>query len=343
MPSINTAYTWMINACNAPNIGYSQKYRRGQNVNGITYYDCSSLISQALTQAGYFETNPWFTTYTMGQYLLDVGAQHFKTDAVPWQTGDILVVRNASRQHTEMCYEPADTGGITMGAHTANVPLAQQVSINNFVTGVDYYTDLYRLGKATKLKWISKNNYLTEEEMQNNAYVFYSIMWGYGFTLNAVAGMLGNFERESNINPGLWQNLDQGNYSLGFGLAQWTPATNYTNWAKSQGFEIDDGDGQCLWLDTQTEPSGQWIPTPQYKISWSEFKKATGEPEYLASAFLKNFERAGVEVEDDRRKNARKWYEYLKNFNPNNPHVKKKKKSKLWLYTMPLWKGANRV
>ena len=78
-------------------------------------------------------------------------------------------------------------------------------------------------------------------------------------------------------------------------------------------------------------------------MSWSEFKKATDEPEYLASVFLKNFERAGVEVEDDRRKNARKWYEYLKNFNPNNPHVKKKKKSKLWLYTMPQWKGANRV
>lgn len=156
MPSINTAYTWMINACNAPSIGYSQKYRRGQNVNGVTYYDCSSLISQALTQAGYFQENPWFTTATMGQYLLDLGAQHHKTDAVPWQAGDILVVRNATRQHTEMCYEPADSGGITMGAHTANVPLAQQVSINNFVTGVDYYTDLYRLGKATKLKWIAK-------------------------------------------------------------------------------------------------------------------------------------------------------------------------------------------
>ena len=62
MPNINVAYQWAVNACNAPNIGYSQQYRRGQTVNGITYYDCSSFISKALTEAGFFSINPWFTT-----------------------------------------------------------------------------------------------------------------------------------------------------------------------------------------------------------------------------------------------------------------------------------------
>ena len=342
MASINTAYSWMIQTCNAPNVGYSQKYRRGQNVNGVTYYDCSSMIAKALTVAGFFETNPWFTTYTMDDYLKQIGAQHYRSTEVTWQAGDILVINTSQRQHTEMCYQPAEAGGITMGAHSANRPLAQQVSINDYVTQPDYYTDLYRIGAATRLVWISKNEYLTEEEMQNNAYVFYSIMWSYGFTLNAVAGMLGNFQRESTINPGVWQNLDEGNYNLGFGLAQWTPATNYTNWAEANDYEITDGDGQCVWLNTQTEPSGQWIETSEYPMSWEEFKKSTEPPDTLASVFMKNFERAGVEAEDERRQNARKWYAYLQNFSPVNPDIKIRKRSKLWLYATPIWKGVRR-
>ena len=64
IPSINKAWQWMVNTCNAPNVGYSQSYRKGQKVNGITYYDCSSMISKALTVGGFFTTNPWFTTST---------------------------------------------------------------------------------------------------------------------------------------------------------------------------------------------------------------------------------------------------------------------------------------
>ena len=72
MPDINVAYNWEVSMCNAPNIGYSQAYRQGQTVNGITYYDCSSFQSAALTAAGFFETNPWFTTFSMGQMLDDI-------------------------------------------------------------------------------------------------------------------------------------------------------------------------------------------------------------------------------------------------------------------------------
>ena len=69
MPDINVAYNWEVSMCNAPNIGYSQAYRQGQTVNGITYYDCSSFQSAALTAAGFFDTNPWFTTFSMGRLV----------------------------------------------------------------------------------------------------------------------------------------------------------------------------------------------------------------------------------------------------------------------------------
>ena len=80
------------------------------------------------------------------------------------------------------------------------------------------------------MAWTISNNYLTESQMQGNALEVYNFFSARGWTLNAISGMLGNMERESNINPGLWQSLDYGNYSGGYGLVQWTPATNYTDW-----------------------------------------------------------------------------------------------------------------
>lgn len=159
--------------------------------------------------------------------------------------------------------------------------------------------------------WISGNYYLSEGEMQNNAQMVYSIMSGtHGWTLEAICGMLGNMEKESTINPGIWESLNEAPES-GFGLVQWTPSTNYTDWAESYGIDITDGDMQLWWIATETENFGQWIETDEYPISFDEFASSTATPEYLASVFLKNFERAGVEAETERRTNARKWYDYL--------------------------------
>lgn len=157
-------------------------------------------------------------------------------------------------------------------------------------------------------QWISENRYLTEDEMRSNA----EIVRGYlmeecGWSINAVCGVLGNMESESTINPGIWQSLtpNQG----GFGLVQWTPYTNYTNWADMMGYDWDDGNGQLIWINEETVPTGQWQVTPDYNFSFNTFKTSTETPEYLASSFLKNFERAGEEVESERRANARKWYD----------------------------------
>lgn len=153
--------------------------------------------------------------------------------------------------------------------------------------------------------------------MEGNAYEVFLFLSIRGWTTNAIAGILGNMQSESNINPGIWQNLDYGNYSLGFGLVQWTPATNYTNWAAANGYDITDPEGQLRWIDEATVSAGQWIPTSGYDFSFDTFKNSGESPEYLASAFLKNFERAGVEVENERRTQARSWYDYISQFDSN--------------------------
>jgi surface antigen len=163
------------------------------------------------------------------------------------------------------------------------------------------------------MSWISSNKYLSSEQKQNNASIVYQNLTARGWTMNAIAGLLGNMESESTINPGIWQSLKYGNMSGGYGLVQWTPATNYIDWAEENGYDITDGDAQLKWIDEVTVSFGQWIKTDTYNISFNEFKTSTETPEWLASAFLKNFERAGVEVENERRTQARNWYNFLSN------------------------------
>lgn len=158
---------------------------------------------------------------------------------------------------------------------------------------------------------ISNNKNLTQGEMESNAKEIYTYLSDKGWTINAISGLLGNMQRESTINPGLWQSLKEGNYSGGYGLVQWTPASKYTNWATANGYEIGDGIGQLYWIDQLTESSGEWLSVETYKLTWAQFKESTETPEYLASAYLKNFERAGTEKEDERKQNARAWYDYL--------------------------------
>lgn len=161
-------------------------------------------------------------------------------------------------------------------------------------------------------EWIKGNRYLSESEMKNNAEIVYTYLLAKGWTKNAICGMLGNMQSESGINPGIWQSLIEGSGGGGgFGLVQWTPWTNFTNWADENGYEWTDGNAQLKWIDEYTTVFGQWIPTDAYPLSFEEFKTSTETVEHLASAFLKNFERAGIEVEDQRRSQAVAWAEYL--------------------------------
>lgn len=184
------------------------------------------------------------------------------------------------------------------------------------------------------MAWIAKNAYLSQSEMENNAQMVYnkttSLMW----TMNATAGILGNMEAESTINPGIWQNLTP-NPSMGWGLVQWTPSTNFTNWADENGFARDDGDAQMQWIHLFTD-QGQWIETSKYQVSWEEFKFGNLSVEDAAGAFLYNFERPS-DVDSKlagRQASALRWYEFLTGHPPDppDPPDPKPKTSKLLSY-----------
>ena len=66
-------------------------------------------------------------------------------------------------------------------------------------------------------------------DAMDNMYEIKGILQGtYNYTLQAVAGVLGNIQAESGFNPWRWQS-DRVNTSNGYGLYQYTPATGYLN------------------------------------------------------------------------------------------------------------------
>lgn len=156
----------------------------------------------------------------------------------------------------------------------------------------------------------NSSNYLTYNQMKVNAEYIYNAFKDKGWTLNAVAGMLGNMQRESTLNPGIWQNNDVGNTSVGYGLVQWTPATKYIDWLLpgSDASTMDNNISRILY---ELENNLQWISTELYPMSFKEFTTSKERPEDLASVFLYNYERAGVSAENERRENALNWYLYL--------------------------------
>lgn len=158
---------------------------------------------------------------------------------------------------------------------------------------------------------ISGNRYLTKAEMKENAQYIMSYLTGRGWTKNAVAGMLGNMETESTINPGIWQGLHQGNMGGGFGLVQWTPANKYTDWATSKGFDYKSMDANLARIEYEVQANIQWMPTDAYPITFAQFKTSNETPEYLGQAFLKCYERPADGNQPERSTQARYWFDKL--------------------------------
>lgn len=336
MPNINLWYQYVVNACNAPNVGYSQQNRNKKTVNGITYYDCSSLMWYGATAGGFdaetaylqacgsaYSGNAITTTFERA-WLQAMGFTQMPING-EWLAGDILWRKG----HTEMVHTGGTGTGITMGAHTSQVSLARQVSINGYYSTASEWTSLWRYTGSTLLNWVNDNRALTDAEKENNATIIYSVLYSYGWSYNAICAVIGNMEIESYLSPGVWQNFTI-NYNHGFGLVQWTPATNYTNWATANGYNIDDGYGQLDWLENETVPFGQWIGTP-HNMSFSEFKTSNLSVAQLTEIFVDCFERPSSPDYNARITCAEKWAEYLLYVNPVNPNGSTQRKN------MPVW------
>lgn len=352
MPSINGAYTWAVNCCNLPNVGYSQAYRNQQTVNGITYYDCSSFINYALlaggwSTPGYAPNSNAFTTYDMEGVLQQLGFTRV-TDSII-KPGDIGV----SDTHTEMCYKGGTGKAVFMGAHGRNgIALVNQVSIGSSSGDPNYertFPRIWRYGDGTSgevgYTWIigTDSEYFEDygDKQKNNAACIYSFFYFKGWTLQAIAGFCGNVMQESKFNPAL---IEVG--GTGHGLVQWTPPTDLYNVLDvlyGSHDDWQDGNKQCSVIYAEYEESTgmahrgiepQWYPSSYSSMDWKTWASSTQDPGELALIFQANYERP-ASLHPERAEYARKWYDILKFIDPKQPgyntHEPEKHNTPIWM------------
>lgn len=298
MPDLNTAYTWAINTCNAPNVGYSQAYRNQRTVNGITYYDCSSFIWYALIAGGWDPESVYgsswpFVTADMQSVLVQLGWQLMPIGG-EWLPGDI-VWRSG---HVEMVYEGGHGDGRTMGAHNASEPLADQVSIRPLTAShYNTYTALYRYGSGGAS--------------------------GEGASIYVISAILGNWEQESGLNPGVWQGLSTGHtwtdLLVGYGLGQWTNTQGNIHgrlyqlheYLTANGYADDSGDGELAFFIDENV----WYQTG-YASAYSDLQdflaSSDTDIEALTKAFAEGWEGLIDSSITTRVSNAQKWYSWLR-------------------------------
>lgn len=168
------------------------------------------------------------------------------------------------------------------------------------------------------MAWISGNRWLNQSEMDNNAREFYNFFSARGWSLNAIAGALGNAAHESHIDPGIWQNLTVSN-NLGYGIFQWTPASKIRNWLVANGYGFESGEGQCMRVIWEMQNNQQYYPTKNYPLSFSQFSVSTETPTYLATAWMYNYERPGDPHLQERIDYANYYYALLSGETPPTP------------------------
>ena len=176
----------------------------------------------------------------------------------------------------------------------------------------------------------------TSQEAWDNCYQIYSILSSYGWTLNAISGVLGNIEAESLYNPWRWQDdivlsvtnpiawdTSATDTHHAYGLCQWDGPAKYI--ANAQGYsgygpnfsdqQGSNGDGaaQMAYLNDHAD----YYPTTTYPETYAEYKVNTNSAAWNARAWFANFERGTWS--DNRVTAAEYWFNEFGGIPPTPP------------------------
>lgn len=177
--------------------------------------------------------------------------------------------------------------------------------------------------------WTNTDSMPWADKYENAEEIWDLLINTYGWTEEASAAVIANFQSEGALNPAQWQIGstigEWDNTSTGLGLGQWTPPSKLGDYCGGNTQEdISDGDKQVEF--TVTEPS-QWVQRINsagnskyygyqgllYITSIDEFSQSTESPEDLATCWCACWEGCSKKAFQDtyttRRENARYWYD----------------------------------
>lgn len=137
-----------------------------------------------------------------------------------------------------------------------------------------------------------------------------------------VAAICGNFWYESNINPGIWESLQVQEWTSlkhGYGLGQWTNTGTNTHgrlyslhaWMTSNGYQIDDGNGQLEYIMVE----GHWSKNDSYSRSFASLNDFLNtnmtDVEFLTHAWNSGWEGIHDKTWDSRVTAAKRCLQYI--------------------------------
>lgn len=170
--------------------------------------------------------------------------------------------------------------------------------------------------------WGTSDDYICSQSEANASYIW-AYFIGQGWSKSAVAGLVGNTTYESYNNPAFHEVGGSG-----FGIVQWTPASNYTSWANPRGFptgsDCRDPEkylrGQCERIVYEWKTGIEFYGSSRYGRNFTMYNnwesyihQETLTPEEAAYCFLSNYERprydAAMASLSKRQGYARRWYD----------------------------------
>lgn len=335
---VESAISWAVAVANDPQYYYVSPAQPPYG------WDCSSFVIQAYRQAGVDVHQASDTSDMISELTRDNVFTNLTFDLSIAQRGDIFMWDGTGTQGHACIYL-----GNNQIVHAAN-------STTGIVVATYYpnnYTNILRLTNQTptSYSWHAKpTGYYdrSSTEAQENAVLIYQTLSAYGWTIEAVAGFLGNVGFESAYNPWRWEsdvviastdsyNIDVSR-SHGYGLCQFTPASKYVWNTAAQSMQNfspnysdvsgtpEDGRAQCEFIDQFAD----YQSTSTWPQTYQQFKQWTGSPEDAASIWIHNYERpASYQTESSRRSEARFWYDFLGGINP--PPTRTKRHLPIWL------------
>lgn len=179
--------------------------------------------------------------------------------------------------------------------------------------------------------WISTDTYLNQDHRDVNAQLVADYMFNLGWSREAIAGMLGNMDVESTMNPALiegrgYHTLIDNNTCLsvpddkGVGLVQWTGDTDtppagqkLASFAIRYNMNWYDGDLQCFRIQREYETGIQFDPGTVDGVywSWQNYITSTATPETLAKVWWARYERGGSDL-TTRQQIARYYFDLIR-------------------------------
>lgn len=284
------------------NVSYSMANRYGPNS-----YDCSSAVYFALAAGEFFPAGKMGNTDTLFNDLGSAGWQRVTSHS----RGDVFIwgVEGAS----------GGAYGHT-GIFLDNSRIIHCNAGSNGISVDDYVRAWNGAGQPpeTVFHSLSVNVPTLNTVEERTAFTLANVLSVLGYSLASIAGICGNAEVESGLNPD--RDQDGG---PAYGVVQWDGSAyplvgDATNNGREYVQRLMEAGG--INGDYRTaEPQARLIDWCMYNGQWTgavepatvEAFKASADVAGATAAFLKNFERAGVGNLEKRIQAAERWHGFL--------------------------------